>query len=55
MEAYSIPTTHYVIIARQVFLKGWGLIQLWPYAAALFAMGVLLTIAAVGLFQKKVS
>ncbi len=54
LEAYSIPTTHYVIIARQVFLKSWGLAQLWPYAVALTGMGLFLTGLAVGLFRKKI-
>ncbi|MBU0705528.1 MAG: ABC transporter permease, partial [Chloroflexi bacterium] len=27
---YVLPSTHYVAIARQLFLKGWGLAQLWP-------------------------
>jgi len=53
MVTYALPSTHYVIIARQVFLKGWGLAQLWLYAVALLVMGLLLTTLATGLFQKK--
>lgn len=53
MVTYALPSTHYVIIARQVFLKGWGLGQLWPYAVALLAMGLFMTMLAVRLFQKK--
>jgi ABC-2 type transport system permease protein len=51
--AYVLPSTHYVIIARQVFLKGWGLDQLWPYAVALLVMGLFLMMLSIGLFQKK--
>ena len=52
---YVLPSTHYVAIARQLFLKGWGLAQLWPYAAALLAIGLSLTALAIGLFQKKLT
>jgi ABC-2 type transport system permease protein len=55
MEAYAIPTTHYVVIGRQVFLKAWGLDQLWPYALALLLVGLAMTGLAVGLFRKKMS
>ncbi len=36
MEAYMVPTTHYVMISRGIFLKGQGLEALWPYALALW-------------------
>ncbi|RLC79975.1 MAG: hypothetical protein DRJ03_22525 [Chloroflexi bacterium] len=52
---YALPSTHYVAIARQLFLKGWGLAQLWPYAVALLATGLLLTTLAIALFQKKLT
>ena len=52
---YVLPSTHYVAIARQLFLKGWGLAQLWPYAAALLAIGLSLTTLAIVLFQKKLT
>ncbi|HEY71919.1 MAG: hypothetical protein B6I35_02170 [Anaerolineaceae bacterium 4572_32.2] len=52
---YALPSTHYVAIARQLFLKGWGLAQLWPYAVALLAIGLLLTTLAIALFQKKLT
>ena len=55
MEAYAIPTTHYVVIGRQVFLKAWGMDQLWPYALALLVVGLAVTGLAVGLFRKKLS
>ena len=52
---YVLPSTHYVAIARQLFLKGWGLAQLWPYAAALLVIGLSLTTLAIVLFQKKLT
>lgn len=51
--AYVLPSTHYVVIARQTFLKGWGLAQLWPHAVALLVIGLVTMALAVGLFQKK--
>ena len=55
MEAYMVPTTHYVMIGRGIMLKGQGLEALWPYALALLAMGVLFTGFAILLFKKKVA
>jgi len=55
MEAYMVPTTHYVVISRGVFLKGQGLNHLWPYALALFVMGVVYLFLAVLLFKKKLA
>ena len=40
MEAYMMPTTHYVLISRGVFIKGVGLETLWPWAAALLVTGI---------------
>jgi ABC-type multidrug transport system permease subunit len=55
MEAYMVPTTHYVLISRGVFLKGQGLESLWPYALALLGMGVLFMGLAILLFKKKLA
>jgi ABC-2 type transport system permease protein len=55
MEAYMVPTTHFVLISRGVFLKGQGLDMLWPYALALLAMGVLFLGLAILLFRKKLT
>jgi len=55
MEAFMVPTTHYVLIGRGVFLKGQGLEALWPYALALLAMGVLFMSLAILLFKKKLA
>jgi ABC-2 type transport system permease protein len=55
LEAYMVPSTHYVQISRGIFLKGQGLDALWPYALALLGMGVLFMILAILLFKKKMA
>jgi len=55
LEAYMMPTTHYVLIARGIFLKGAGLDTLWPYAAALFGMGAAVAFLTVMVFQKRLA
>jgi ABC-2 type transport system permease protein len=55
MEAYMMPTTHYVTIARGLFLKGLDMQALWPFALALFVMGVLVTSAAILTFKKRLA
>jgi ABC-2 type transport system permease protein len=55
MEAYLVPTTHFVFISRGVFLKGQGLDMLWPFALALLAMGVIFLGLAILLFKKKLA
>jgi ABC-2 type transport system permease protein len=55
MEAYMVPTTHFVMIGRGLMLKGQGLDALWPFALALLAMGLVFLTLAVLLFKKKVT
>jgi ABC-2 type transport system permease protein len=55
MEAYMVPTTHYVLIGRGIFLKGQGLETLWPYALALLGMGLIFMALAILLFRKKLT
>jgi len=55
MEAYLVPSTHYVQISRGIFLKGQGLQALWSFALALVAMGVLFLALSILLFKKKMS
>jgi ABC-2 type transport system permease protein len=55
MEAYMVPTTHYVLISRGIFLKGQGLETLWPHALTLLAMGLLFMALAILLFRKKLT
>ncbi len=53
LEAYSVPTTHYVTISRSIFLKGAGLDILWPYALALLIMGSGFSLLTILLFRKR--
>ncbi len=55
MEAFMVPTTHFVLISRGIFLKGQGLDALWPYGLALLAMGILFLALAILLFRKKLA
>jgi ABC-2 type transport system permease protein len=55
MESYMMPTTHYVTIARGLFLKGLDLQALWPFALALLVMGILVMSAAILTFKKKLA
>jgi ABC-2 type transport system permease protein len=55
MEAFMVPTTHFVYISRGIFLKGQGLDALWPYTLALLAMGMIFMALAVLLFRKKLA
>jgi ABC-2 type transport system permease protein len=53
MEAYMMPTTHYLTITRGLFLKGLDLSSLWPFAAALLAMGIGVTGVSIVTFKKR--
>jgi len=53
MEAYMLPTTHYLTIARGLFLKGLDMSSLWPFAAALLAMGLGVTGVSIVTFKKR--
>lgn len=53
MEAYMIPTTHYVLINRGIFVKGIGLEALWPWALALLGIGMVVLIVDAMLFRKR--
>jgi ABC-2 type transport system permease protein len=55
MEAYMMPTTHYVTISRGLFLKGLDMGSLWPFALALLVMGVLVIGVAIITFKKKLA
>lgn len=55
MQAMIWPATHYIIIARGIFLKGVGVRALTFHAAVLLASGLLLNGLAVWRFRKKVA
>ena len=52
LEAYMLPTTHYVLINRGIFVKGTGLETLWPWALALLGIGLVGLALDVVLFKK---
>lgn len=53
MEAYMMPTTHFVLINRGLFVKGVGLDVLWGWALALVAVATAALLGSVALFQKR--
>lgn len=53
LASHSLPTTYFVAIARGVFLKGIGLVELWPEALALAVLGSVSLGLGIGLFRKK--
>lgn len=55
MEAYMMPTTHYLTITRGLFLKGLGISSLWPFALALLVMGTVVTGVAILTFKKRLA
>lgn len=50
---YLIPLRYFLEIVRGLFLKGAGMQELWPQAAALLALGVMIFSLSVMRFQKK--
>ena len=55
LEAYMMPTTHYVLISRGLFIKGVGLDVLWPWAAALMLIGIGALALSLLLFKKQLA
>ena len=55
MQAMLWPATHYVIIARGIFLKGVGGQVLMPHGLFLLALGLLLNGLAVWRLKKKLT
>ena len=53
--ALSLPTTHFIIICRSVFLKGLGAIALWKPALTLLGTGLASQAISLLLFKKKLA
>ena len=51
--AYSLPTTHFIALCRDLFLKGVGLASLWRPASILAGMGSLSLALSTILFKKR--
>jgi ABC-2 type transport system permease protein len=55
MQAMLWPATHYIIIARSIFLKGVGVQALLFHGVFLLALGLSLNGLAIWRFRKKVA
>jgi ribosome-dependent ATPase len=53
MEAMLMPTTHFVIISRDIFTKGAGIMELRAYILALLGIGLIFFTLTVLMFKKK--
>jgi ABC-2 type transport system permease protein len=53
MEAMMMPTTHFVIISRNIFTKGAGFVDVQFYVFALLGIGLLFFVMTVLMFKKK--
>jgi len=51
---YAIPLRYFLVIIRGIFLKGNGLEVLWPQAAALLGIGVLILALSAARFSKRI-
>lgn len=52
VASLASPLLHYMDAILEIFLKGAGLIQLWPHALALLAIGTVLFTCAIFAFQR---
>lgn len=53
MEAFMFPTTHFVIISRNILVKGAGLPALQGFVLALLGIGAIFFLLTVLMFKKK--
>jgi ABC-type multidrug transport system permease subunit len=53
IQANFLPTTHFVTISRGIFLKGVGLLSVWPSALILAVMGTVYLALTIKLFKKR--
>lgn len=49
------PLRYYMEVILGIFLKGAGIAELWPQAAAMFAIGALLFAIAIAVFQRRLA
>jgi hypothetical protein len=50
-----MPTTHYIALSRDIVLKALPLSASWFHYAVLLAQGIIGTVAAITLFEKKLA
>jgi ABC-2 type transport system permease protein len=53
-EASFLPSTPFVTVVRGLMIKGQGLATLWPQAALMLGMSIMLTFVSILLFEKKI-
>ncbi|HEX9118828.1 MAG TPA: ABC transporter permease [Anaerolineae bacterium] len=53
LTSYVLPVTHFIAIARGVFLKGVGVAEMWEHVARLTAIAVVSLAASLLLFRKR--
>jgi ABC-2 type transport system permease protein len=51
---YLNPLRYYIIVSREVFLKGLGIQELWPQLAPLVIMTIFYLVLAALLFKKRI-
>jgi ABC-2 type transport system permease protein len=51
--SYAIPMSYYLVIVRSIILKGVGISSLWIEAGVLLVMGVVILLASILRFRKK--
>ena len=54
IASFLVPARFLVTISKGIYLKGIGIGVLWPNALMLLASGVILVVAAIGKFAKKI-
>jgi ABC-2 type transport system permease protein len=52
---YLMPMRYFLVIVRGIFLKGVGFRELWPQAAALLALGLVILTVSITRFRKRVA
>lgn len=55
LESLFLPSTHYAIITRGIFLPGVGMDVLWPYTVMMLGLGIVFTLLAALFFRKKLA
>jgi ABC-2 type transport system permease protein len=53
LVTYLMPLRYFLTILRGIFLKGTGLAQLWPDAAALFGLGLAILAVSIARFRRR--
>jgi len=53
MLTYLIPARYFVTILRGIFLKGTGVLALWPHALALTLLGAAIFTAALVRYRRR--